>query len=274
MPELPEIMNLAAQMQRELVGKTIADVQVKQPKSLNLPVEAFRQAVVGQKLVGCEARGKWLVNTLSSGWLLINLGMGGEALYHTRQEDIPVKHRLLFTFADDTYLSLNFWWFGYAHWVRDLAEHAMLTRIGVNALDPQLSLARFAELLGKRKTGVKTFLLDQSHVAGIGNMYIHDILFRARLHPARRADSLAPEEIAALFGAMQESLRLALEKGGSFWERDLYDQPGGYRKEDILIGYREGEPCPACGAPIVKLRTGANSGFICPGCQAPDPPER
>ena len=136
MPELPEITLLARQMNAELVGKTIAGVEVLQPKCLNVPPETFAEALTGAQLLAVSNRGKWLFVETDRGWLLLNLGMGGEILLTSRAA-LPEKHRLVFDFTDGACLSVNFWWFGYAHYVRpgELADHGMTAGLGPNALE-------------------------------------------------------------------------------------------------------------------------------------------
>jgi formamidopyrimidine-DNA glycosylase len=266
MPELPEMTLLARQMNAELVGKTIAGVEVLQPKCLNVPPETFAAALTGARLLAVTNRGKWLFAETDRGWLLFNLGMGGEILLTSRAA-LPDKHRLVFDFTDGACLSVNFWWFGYAHYVRpgELADHGMTAGLGPNALD--LSTDDLAALLRGRKGRVKTLLLDQDVMAGIGNSYVHDILFRARLHPLRNAAGLTLGEVNALADAIQEILRKSIAKGGAFYEVDLYGLKGGFTLDDILIGYKEDQPCPTCAAPIEKIKTGSTSSFICPCCQ-------
>ena len=139
MPELPEITVRAREMQEELVGKTISGIEVLQPKCLNVPPDAFIGALTGAELRGVTNRGKWLFLETTKGWLLLNLGMGGEILLVTR-EALPEKHRLVFDFDDGTCLSLNFWWFGYAHYIPEgqLDSHTMTAKLGPNALDVTL----------------------------------------------------------------------------------------------------------------------------------------
>lgn len=267
MPELPEVTKLARQAKAHLVGKTISNIEVMQPKSLNMPVEAFCAALTGAQILDASNRGKWIVLDTTSGWLLINLGMGGELLLTTRAA-LPEKHRLIFDFADGSCISLNFWWFGYAHYAAPdaLERHAMVGKLGPNALD--LNADDLRRLMSGRRGTVKSFLLDQSRIAGIGNSYIHDILFLARLHPLRKIESLRDEEFQALSRAIHERLQSSLDKGGAFYELDLFGQKGGFTLEDLLIGYRENQPCPVCGTPVVKIKTGGTSGFLCPSCQS------
>ncbi|MBN1889613.1 MAG: hypothetical protein JW850_16575 [Thermoflexales bacterium] len=266
MPELPEITVLARQMKQELVGKTLASIEVLQPKCLNLPSFAFVEALSGARWLDVTQRGKWLVSETSRGWLLLSLGMGGEILLRTR-DSLPEKRRIIFDLADGAALTVNFWWFGYAHYTPPgkLASHKMIARLGPNALD--VSAGDLKAMLGRRRGAIKAFLLDQSKLAGIGNFYVHDILFRAGLHPLRTIDTLAEAEIERLAGAIHDGLQLAVDKGGSFYELDLYGQKGHFTLDDVLVGYKEGQPCPACGTPIEKVKTGSTSSFICPRCQ-------
>ncbi len=266
MPELPEIASRAREASQYLSGKTIAGIQVIQPKSLNLPVDQFTTALTGAILGPAGYRGKWIVIETSQGWLLVNLGMGGEILLVT-PTTLPEKRRLVIDFTDSSCLSINFWWFGYVHYapLDGLDQHPMLARLGPNALD--LSQDQFRTLLAGQRSAVKSFLLDQSRLAGIGNAYIHDILFRARLHPLRPINSLSPDEIESLYQAIHCGLQPSLDKGGAFYESSLLGQKGGFLFDDILVGYRENQPCPNCGTPIQKIKTGSTSSFICPNCQ-------
>lgn len=264
MPELPEIAVRAHEMKRELVGKTISAIEVLQPKCLNLPPEEFSAALAGARLLNVTQRGKWLLVETTHGWLLLNQGMGGELLLVTRGT-LPEKYRLIFDFDDDTCLAVNFWWFGYAHYVPsgELESHTMTARLGPDALD--VSANDLRESLQGRRVRIKSYLLDQSQIAGIGNFYIHDILFQARLHPLRKANTLTDADIDALAAAIRTSLQTSIEKGGASYEVNLYGQKGGFTLDNILVGYREGQPCPVCGAGIEK--TGSTSSFICPHCQ-------
>jgi len=266
MPEIPEIASRAQEMNSALPGKNILFIEAVQAKCLNLPVEQFQSALIGACIKHVKHHGKWIQVETTQGWLLLNLGMGGEIIL-TDHSHLPAKYRLIFDFTDGTCLSINFWWFGYAHYaaLNGLSEHPMTTKLGPNVLD--LSEAEFTSLINSQKGKLKIFLLDQTRIAGIGNFYIHDILFLAGLHPMRTIASLTEEEIHRLYEGIQGGLLPALKKGGAFYEVNLLGQKGGFEMDDILIGYREGQPCPKCQTPIVKIKTGSTSSFICPTCQ-------
>jgi formamidopyrimidine-DNA glycosylase len=266
MPELPEITVLARQMKSELVGRTFAGAEVLQPKCLNVTPDAFADGLTGAQILDATHRGKWILVETSQGWLLLNLGMGGEILLVNR-DTLPEKYRLILDLDDGSCLAINFWWFGQAHFVPpgELGEHGMTAKLGPNVLD--LTLDQFRELLAGRRGGVKSFLLNQSRIAGIGNVYIQDPLFKARIHPLRPIDSLSDDEIPALWQALRETLQESIDHGGSAWEMDLHGKKGRWDDSFFLVAYLEGRPCPACGTAVEKIKTGGTSGFICPSCQ-------
>ncbi len=266
MPELPEIYLLARQMNQALSGRSFTGVEILQDKCLNVPVQVLTEALTGARITSVDNHGKWIFTQTTRGWLLINLGMGGEVLLTTRPS-LPPKHRLVFDLDSGGCLSVNFWWFGYAHYVpKDgLETHEMTRKLGPNALD--LDRKAFIHRIRSQRGQVKALLLDQSFLAGIGNSYVHDILFLARLHPQRRAPSLSDSEAGGLYDAVHTILEKSIAKRGAFYEMDLYGDKGEYGLTDILIGYKEEQPCPNCGTAIQKIKTGSTSSFICPSCQ-------
>jgi len=266
MPELPEIVCRAREMNQALTGRSITSIEVLQPKCLNVSNDAFKAGLVGAKVKTTTNRGKWLFVETSNGHLLINMGMGGELLL-VPTDNLPQKWRVRFDLDGAQTLAVNFWWFGNTHYVAPgkLAAHAMTAKLGPNALD--LSQHRLAELLAGRRGAIKTFLLDQSKIAGIGNAYIHDILFRARLHPLRTIPTLSDREIQALHRAIHQELERSIAVGAAWYEVSLHGERGGFTADDLLVGYREGKECPACQAAVVKLKTGSTTSYICPQCQ-------
>jgi formamidopyrimidine-DNA glycosylase len=266
MPELPEIASRAKEIKQLLVGKKIQNVEILQPKCLNIPPEEFGTNLINSSILDSTYRGKWIQIKTTSAWLLINLGMGGDLLL-TDRNHLPEKYRLIFDFSDGSCLTINFWWFGYVHFCTNegILKHQMTSRLGPNVLD--LSESEFKIILSHKKGRLKAFLLDQSNVAGIGNAYIHDILYFAKLHPSRIIQTLDDNDIVRLYQGIQQGLIPSLEKGGAFYEKDLHGVKGKFTMEDILIGYREGTPCPVCQTPIQKIKTGSTSSFICPSCQ-------
>ncbi|MFO7697070.1 MAG: DNA-formamidopyrimidine glycosylase family protein [Anaerolineae bacterium] len=263
MPELPEIALFARDMTKELAGRTIATIEVRQPKALNVPEEAFQAALAGARIGTTRAHGKWLLTETDRGWLLQGLGMGGEILL-TDRAHMPAKWRIALDLTDGATVAINHWWFGYCHFAPDPAQHPMVGKLGTHALD--LSLDEFRALLAGRRGGLKALLMDQSRIAGIGNVYIQPALWRAKVHPLRPIPTLSEAEIAAVWQHLRNVLQESFVAGGASFELNLYGQKGGW-DDPYLMHWVEGAPCPACGTPLQSIRTGSTPGYICPGCQ-------
>ncbi len=269
MPELPEIVNIGRQMKRSIRGKRITDLEVTQPRCLNMPVKKFRR-IVGKTVGETDARGKWLFTRIHpDDNLMLNLGMGGDLIYHRGSATVPKKYQFKLVFEDQTQLTTTFSWFGYIHLASDmdLQKHKMTSKLGISPIDKAFTLGRLSSLMSERRGAIKGFLLDQKNVAGIGNVYVQDILFRARLHPLRMIQTLTDSQKEALHRSIRQVLNQGIRLGGLIYERDLYGRHGKYGPEYYLVAYKTDEPCPLCKTSIVKIRTGSTASYICPACQ-------
>ncbi|HVP40602.1 MAG TPA: DNA-formamidopyrimidine glycosylase family protein [Candidatus Krumholzibacteriaceae bacterium] len=267
MPELPEITVLARQMNKELQGKQVANSESEQPKNLNMPVANFAKTIKGKTITNVSSKGKWIFTKLDPDYyLLINLGMNGDVLYFAADKKPPEKYHFKLTFTDKTGFTVAFQWIGLVHLVaeKDLDKHKLTAKLGIQPTDKNFTLNHFRRLLANRKTIVKNFLLDQKNIAGIGNVYIQDTLFRARLHPNRKINTLTPQEIEALYHAIKDTLNHAIKLGGLVYEKDFYGKHGRFTADSFLVGYKTGKPCPNCKTPIQKIRTGTTASYICP----------
>jgi formamidopyrimidine-DNA glycosylase len=270
MPELPEIVNLAREMSARLDGKRIMRVELAQPKCFNVPPDKFRRRIIKKRVGATRAHGKWLFTRLEPGEnLLLNLGMGGDLRYHKNPKTIPGKHQFRLTFSDSTELTASFWWFGYVHLASDeeLPKHGMTGKLGISPIDKEFTVDRLGSMLSGRRGAIKNFLLDQKNVTGIGNVYVQDILFGAKLHPLCDIQKLKPPDVQALHRSLREVLSRSIKLGGLKYERDLYGRNGRFGPEQFKVGYKTEEPCPACGTKIKKIRTGSTASYICPRCQ-------
>jgi formamidopyrimidine-DNA glycosylase len=270
MPELPEITVIARQMNKETAGKCILGIEAKQPKNLNLPVSEFVKTVKGKTVSNVSSKGKWVFIKLDPAYcMFINLGMNADLLYFTPNQKLPEKYQFKLTFTDKTGFTIQFQWFGYIHLVpeKNLNKHKLTARLGISPIDEEFTLERFKNLLANKKGGIKSFLIDQKNVAGIGNVYIQDILFQARLHPNRKISTLSEKEVTNLYNAIEDVLNRAIQLGGLAYEKDFYGQKGKLTINKFLVGYKTGKPCPTCNTSIEKIKTGSTSSYICPKCQ-------
>lgn len=271
MPELPEITTIASQMREYLVGKAIAEITILQPKCLNTSVENYGR-LQSRHILEVEARGKWIVISIESDFLLlVSLGMGADIVSFPAG-DTPTtgKWQVRVQCGDGSGFTLRFWWFGHFHMVgrADLKDH-VVGRLGPSPLDVSFTPESLETILRNSRRKVKDLITDQRRIAGIGNAYVHDILFLAGLHPLVQGARLDGAATARLHSAMRELLQRVLSKRGLAYERDFFGSPGGFEREDFLVGYREGEPCPRCAAPIEKIRFGGQSSYLCSSCQPP-----
>ena len=269
MPELPEAYTIASQLNEAVVGARIISVALGQPKCLNLEPQVWEERIMGQRITGVVSHGKWIRFTLERDYWYVSLGMGGELLLLDEGDELPEKRQAVVRLDDGRKLCIHFWWFGYLHLV-DMADpeaHAMTATLGPDVMSDAFDLDFLTQLLQGSRAGVKNILLDQKRLAGIGNMYSHDILWTAGIHPLRAANTLSEEEIKALYASIRDRFEKAIALGGSYWEVDIHGQHGGYDKSHMQIGYRSEHPCPRCGGPIEEIRTGSRSAFVCPICQ-------
>ena len=270
MPELPDIVVLARSMEEALQGKQICEVTVNQPKCINLDAVEFRSALVGGRIEGARQRGKLVILNLDNDWSLwLSLGMGGEVRLHDPDETPdPLRERVTFRFEDRDQLWIHFWWFGNVHAVltAELLVDPRLVRMGVEPLADDFTPETLGEMLHRRRGRIKSYLLDQSFIAGIGNVYVQDILWYAHLHPLTPANTLANADIVRLHTAIQHVLQEGIRWGGGYREYDVWGNEGRYA-EYLQVGYRTGAPCPNCSTPIEELRVGQTTSYICPRCQ-------
>ncbi|UCD96756.1 MAG: Fpg/Nei family DNA glycosylase [Candidatus Bathyarchaeota archaeon] len=275
--ELPELTVLSQQMTKELVGRRVVEVEVANPKCLNMPLNEFRNGLVGRAVESVKNRGKWLLINLGAGTssssvfdlLLFNPGMGADVIRFGPDEGLQEKHHIKIGFDDRSGFTVRVWWFCYLHLVSSskLKEHRFVGHLGKSPLDEEFTLPYFRALLEKRKGRIKNFLVDQKNVAGIGNVYIQDILFNSKLHPTRRISTMNAKEIEALYHSMRSVLQESIAMGGLAYERNFFGDKGGFGADQFKIAYKLGRSCPICQTPIEKIKTGATSSFICPKCQ-------
>lgn len=264
MPELPEVETIARSLRAELCGRTILSAELRWRRTLAAPpAEKFRARVQGQTVVGVSRRAKYLILQLQDYSLLIHLRMSGDLLL--REGTIkPAKHdRLLLRFSDGTYLAFNdARKFGRV-WLTDRPEE-ILGKLGPEPLEKGFTAQWLFENLQKRKKRVKPLLLEQTFIAGLGNIYADESLHLARLHPLTLSNEVTRAQAGALHRAIRAVLREGVRRNGA--SIDWVYRGGGYQNY-FRVYDREGKPCRVCKTPIVKISVGQRSAHFCPNCQ-------
>jgi formamidopyrimidine-DNA glycosylase len=270
MAELPEISKIAKQMNSTFKGKKISSFIVEQEKCINVPVKAFADRIIDSEVSDVRCKGKWFVIHLNNNEnILISLGMGGDLLYHGPRSHPMDKYQVRVKFSDGSGFTVKFWWFGKFMICSDeeLKNEPNTKDIGTDPFNDEFTYEHFRDLIKGKKGQIKAFMMDQKNVSGIGNMYMHDILFKAKLHPQRKIADMDEADVKALYDSVIAILRYSESKGAFAYENDLFAEKGTFTTDDFLIGYKEGRPCPVCGTPIVQIKTGSTSSFVCTKCQ-------
>lgn len=270
MPELPEVETVRRSLSELLPNRTISAVQVVKPQIVAL---GDMNELVGQAFAEFGRRGKYLIFTLSGGArMVVHLRMTGKLLFHA-EELPPEKHdHIRMCFEDGSELVYNdIRAFGRV-WLTDeagLTQISGLATLGMEPIEPEFSAAYWHERTkGRSRLSVKAALLDQRIVAGLGNIYADEVLFRAGIHPERPVGTLTAEDDERLAAAMREILTEAIAMRGTTF-RDYVDgnnQKGGYQNL-LKVFQKNGEPCPVCGTPIERIRVGGRGTHFCPHCQ-------
>ncbi len=287
MPELPEVETVARQLDPELRGRRIERLEVLDGRwSRPVPPEELGGAVSGRTIRGLGRRGKYLLLALDrEQTLVMHLRMTGNLvlvegsrvldpsegrrLYEAERSTSARHLRALFSLDDGREL----WFtdprrFGEAFLVEDADLGHRFEKLGVEPFSPEFTAEALGEMAAGRTVPLKSFLLDQSGVAGIGNIYADEALYRARLHPLSPAGSMKPEHHEALRDAVVAALEAGIDNGGSSID-DYRDARGekGTMQDEFLVHTREGEACPTCDGEIVRIVVGGRSTYYCPSCQ-------
>lgn len=278
MPELPEVETVVRVLRPALVGREIADVWSDWPRALEPGLRTMRRMLVGRCIKSLSRRGKYIViglgapGTSGSGelTLLIHLRMSGRLVVASSPSSRPrdtthVHWRLQFS-GGDCLLFDDARKFGRVIVTRNPAK--ILEKLGPEPLSAEFTEARLAERIGGLSRRVKPALLDQSIIAGLGNIYTDEALHRAGLHPLRRCDSLHDAECARLHHAIREVLEVGIHNHGASID---WVYPGGSMQEQFLVYGRTGEPCRACATAITRTVVGQRGTHYCPKCQPTQP---
>jgi formamidopyrimidine-DNA glycosylase len=271
MPELPEVEILKEELRREVVGRRVEEVAVFEKTEGQFPVAQFREAMEGRAIVGVRQRGKMLVLDFEGGHsLIIHLMMVGQLLLSPPFTGEPHDVRLGLKFADGTLLTLGQVRLKYVHWLptAEVDSWPPIVKLGINPLDESFTVDLLRQLLAKKRGAIKAILMDQAALAGLGNVYADEILFRARLHPQHCASGLSEEEVKRLHGSIVAELRRGLELSGSSEMAFLHlDGSKGSYQESFQVKGRKGKPCLVCTTPIERVEVGGRGTYFCPRCQ-------
>ncbi|MFZ3074141.1 MAG: DNA-formamidopyrimidine glycosylase [Minisyncoccales bacterium] len=267
MPELPEVETIRRQLEAAVVGKTIARVEILEPKMF----VGNPKTVAGQKIIGVGRVAKVLRIFFGNGSaILAHFKLNGQFFLDTGKEKFDTRFtRAILYFIDGTRLLFNdsrkF------AWIKVMENFKEAETGAIEPLKDNFTLENFSSIISKTRKPIKILLMDQEKIGGIGNIYANESLFTAKINPFRPANSLKPEEIKKLYRAIPKILQKAIDCKGSSgkdeWYRQLNGRTGGYQ-EHFLVYQRDGQKCPGtCAGVVNRKKQGGRSTFYCPKCQ-------
>jgi formamidopyrimidine-DNA glycosylase len=272
MPELPEVETIVRALRDgsaargpSVVGQTIASVTVRWPRHIATPsARQLKQQLPGQSIRRLARRGKYLIFELSGGVMLIHLKMSGDLNLAEAGAPGDRHAHTIFHFKDGTALRFSDTRkFGKVYFVATAED--VTGPLGPEPLEPGFTAARLGRMLAERKRALKPLLLDQTFIAGLGNIYTDEALHLAGLHPLRRSDSLTPAEVGPLWRGIRRALRSGIRHNGA--SIDWVYRGGGMQNHFRVYG-RADEACFTCGTPIRRITVGQRGTHFCPHCQA------
>ncbi|HEU0014999.1 MAG TPA: bifunctional DNA-formamidopyrimidine glycosylase/DNA-(apurinic or apyrimidinic site) lyase [Longimicrobium sp.] len=270
MPELPEVETIVRDLARLLPGRTIRRVEVLRPDLIEgEDAASFAAALRGRKIRDVARRAKNIVIGLRDGRLLVNLGMTGRLLACAADE--PPPSHLGVRMELDAGRELRYHdvrRFGRLWRMDEDAWRQWDGELGVEPLSPDFSAGWLAGAAARSRVAIKTWLMDQARVVGVGNIYASEGLFRAGVDPRRPANTLSAAEVGRIVPAIRDVLQESIDfRGTTLLDyRDAQGESGGFA-ERLRVYDREGQPCRTCGTPVQRIVQGGRSTFFCPACQ-------
>lgn len=275
MPEMPEVETVRRSLEPHLTDKQITQVEILLPRQIKWPEqpEAFESRILQQRIVGLARVGKYLLLQLGNEVSLVfHLRMTGQLVYVAAEADDNTHHNRLVLHLDDgaRLIFSDTRTFGtmYAMKPEELQLIKGMAEMGPEPLSEQFTAEYLRQAVAGKKTRIKSFLLDQNKIGGLGNIYVDEAMFLAGIHPMRLAGSLSYEEIEKLHGAVNKVIADGIADGGTTF-RDYRDGNGekGSHQEHLYVYARDGQPCRLCGTVIEKSKVGGRGTRYCPRCQ-------
>ncbi|TFG04835.1 MAG: formamidopyrimidine-DNA glycosylase [Promethearchaeota archaeon] len=257
LPELPEVETFKRYFDSTALNHVIKEIYIKDDRVLNLNPKSFKEFIIGKKFSSSRRHGKYLFVDLNPAILVFHFGMTGDLDYFNEIDDEPIHTRVLFQFENNHYLSyISQRMFGRLDLTDKIESFLQEKNLGPDAF--KMSFEDFKLALKRRSAYAKSALMDQSLIAGIGNIYSDEILFQSQIHPKTKINMLSDSKLEQLFNTIKKVLQYGIDKKG---ELSAYS-------DDFLIPHREKEGnCPTCHAKIQRLELSGRHGFFCPKCQ-------
>lgn len=268
MPELPEVETVARRIEKDIIGKTIVSADVRWARTVAFPaLKTFKEQIKNQKIKSVSRRAKYLILTLENYNLLIHLKMSGDLTVRKGKMRIEKHDRLILDLKSpgggSACLAFNDTRKFGKVWLTNRPE-TILGKLGPEPLEKNFTPQWLYENLQKRKRQIKPLLLDQTFLAGVGNIYADEALHKAKIHPQALTNSISQKQAEALHEAIVSTLKEGIRRNGASID---WVYRGGEYQNYFRVYDREGEPCMVCGATIKKIVVAQRGSHFCPTCQ-------
>ena len=272
MPEKPEVMTVTSKLERKLLNRKIISAKVYYDSIIEYPsVSEFEKNIKNQTMKNFTTRGKWIVIELDDYYLLFHLRMEGKFYYREIGSELEKHHHVVFNIDNDEELHFaDVRKFARVKLIpKDkLMEMKPFNELGLEPWDPNLTPKYLLDKFKNKKLPIKTVLLDQKIITGIGNIYDDEILFLSKINPLTKASELKEKELKLIIDNTISVLNKAIKEGGTTI-RNYTSEEGvtGLFQNNLLVHTKVGEPCPVCKTTIVKIKVGGRGTYYCPKCQ-------
>lgn len=272
MPELPEVETVRNTLKPKLIGRTITNVKIYYDNIIDYPTsKEFIERIINQKINDISRYGKWLILILDDYYLLSHLRMEGKYFFKSPNDSLSPHEHVVFTLDNKEELRY--------HDVRKFGKMLLIEKDKIKEIGPlkdlgyepwseDLTISYLKEKYKNKKLPIKTVLLDQSIITGIGNIYADEILFLSKINPLKKSCLLTDEELSNIIKYTRQILSEAIKKGGSTI-RSYTSVNGvhGLFQQELLVHTKENTPCKNCGTTIVKIKVNGRGTYYCPNCQ-------
>ena len=271
MPEIAEVETVRNTLKKRILNKRIKSVDVYYNPMIESDLDSFKKNLVGESFIDIKRRGKWLIFETEHFYLLSHLRMEGKYFIKDKNEEKDKHEHVIFTFQDDTTLRYaDTRKFGRMNLIlkQDLENTECIKKQGLEPGDQDLTSDYLLAKFKNKQIPIKTSLLDQTIISGLGNIYANEVLFYAKVNPLKSSCSLTKKECEQIVEGAHKIIQGAIKMGGTTI-RSYTSSLGvtGRFQQNLRVHKREGEPCLICGAKIENIRIGGRSTYFCPKCQ-------
>lgn len=271
MPEIAEVETVRNTLKKRILNKPIKSVNVRYTKMIESNLEEFKKVLVGRSFLDIKRRGKWLIFDLGDYYLLSHLRMEGKYFIKNHEEELNKHEHVIITFTDNTDLRYHDTRkFGRMNLIKkeELATAEEIAKQGLEPGDENLTAKYLINKFKKKRLPIKTVLLDQTIISGLGNIYANEVLFAAGIDPLKKACDVSLEEASRIVTESNRIIKEAIKMGGTTI-KSYTSSLGvtGRFQQYLCVHKREGMPCLKCGTTILNMKVNGRSTYFCPKCQ-------